>query len=46
MNKTAIFALILMRGKKLRGSNLSAKLNFETLGKLIAAMFHLPVKDK
>jgi len=22
------------------------KLNFETLGKLIAAMFHLPVKDK
>ena len=46
MNKTAIFALILMRGKKLRGSNLSAKLNFETLGKLIAAMLHLPVKDK
>ena len=32
MNKTAIFALILMRGKKLRGSNLSAKLNFKPLG--------------
>ncbi len=31
MNKTTIFALILMRGKKLRGSNLSAKLNFEPL---------------
>ena len=32
MNKTAIFALYIMRGKKLRCSNLSAKLNFETLG--------------
>ena len=41
MNKTAIFALILMRGKISLISNHSAKLNFETLGKLIAAMFHL-----
>lgn len=31
MNKTAIFVLILIRGKKLRGSNLSAKLNFKPL---------------
>ena len=46
MNKTAIFALILMRGKISLILNPSAKLNFETLGKLIAAMFHLPVKDK
>lgn len=31
MNKTAIFALYIMRGKKLRGSNLSAKLSFKPL---------------
>lgn len=46
MNKTAIFALILMRGKISLILKPLAKLNFETLGKLIAAMFHLPVKDK
>ena len=46
MNKTTIFALILMRGKISLILNHSVKLNFETLGKLIAAMFHLPVRDK